>query len=217
MKERVKLHFWFVLALAIIVFLGGCASKFNNILPPDDFLQKKNISIGLIWTSNANTHYPEGPEYTAKHYMLGQQGLLDMVVARSFSDKLVTVLSEIKLKDLMREHYFNVFQRAFANNNFNVKINTEPYCSKNEYCTNALDVKDMKAMKIGDSLYEMPFFDFIYDYKPVIADLGVDYLLVIYLIQHGTGRSYYGMLPISPPKGSRFVRRRWAGESELWP
>ncbi len=196
MKERVKLYFWFVLAVGIIGFLGGCASKFNNILLPDDFLQKKNASIGLIWTSNANIHYPEGPEYTAKHYMLGQQGLLDMAVARSFSDKLVTVLSEIKLKDLMKEHYFNVFQRAFENNNFNVKINPDPYCQKkhrfgtyNEYCTNSLDIT------------KSPTGGIVYNYKPVISDLGVDYLLVIELSMHGTGRSYYGMIPTSPPKG----------------
>ena len=201
MKERVKLYSWFVLAVAIIVFLGGCASKFNNILPPDDFLQKKNVSIGLIWASQTNMHYPDGPEYIAKHYMLGQQGLLDMAVARSFSDKLEKALSEIKIKDLMQKHYFNVFQRAFENNNFNVKINPDPYCGKNEYCTNALDVKTMKVKKIGDSLFEMPFTAVIYDYKPVIADLGVNYLLMIDLIMHGTGRSYYGMLPTSPPKG----------------
>jgi len=207
MKERAILYFWFLLAVAISLFLGGCASKFENILPPDNFLQKKNVSIGLIWTSQANVHYPGGPEYTAKHYMVGNQGLLDAVVARSFSDKLVKVLGEIKLKDLMREHYFNVFQRAFESHNFNVKISPEPYCFKkfrlgtNEYCTNVLDPKTVEIKKVGDGLLQMPIGCMVLDYKPVITDLGVDHLLVIDLIHHGTGRSYFAMTPTSPPKG----------------
>jgi len=206
MKKQVKLYFWFVLALVLGVSLGGCASKFENISPPDNFLQQKNASIGLIWETNYHLQYPVGPELTAKHHMLGQQGLLDIAVARSFSDKLSTVLSTVKIKDLMSKHYLNVFQGAFANNNFNVKIKTEPYCSKNEYCKNVLDAKDLKAMIISDSVFEMPFFAVSYDYKPVIAEFGVDYLLVIDLSIHGTGRSYYGMLPTSPPKGFTELR-----------
>ena len=207
MKKRLKLYFWFLLAISISLLVGGCASKFQNILPPDDFLKKKNASIGLIWTSQANIHYPAGPEYTAKHYMMGSQGLLDVAIARSFSNKLVKVLSEVKLKDLMREHYFNVFQRAFENYNFNVKINPEPYCFKkfrlgtNEYCTNALEPKTIELKKVGEGSLLMPIGCMVYDYKPVIADLGVDYLLVIDLINHGTGRTYFAMSPTSPPKG----------------
>lgn len=211
MKEQAKRYLLFVLTVTIAVYLGGCTNKFRNFSPSDNFLQSKNASIGLIWTSNANLHYPEGSEYTAKYYMLGDQRLLDRAVARFFSGKLVTVLGEIKLKDLMREHYFNVFQPAFENKNFIVKINTEPYCrnilnfipycSKNEYCTNILDVKNLEAMKISDSIFEVPFIDTRYDYKSVISSLGVDYLLVIDLISHGIGRSYSGTLAISPPKG----------------
>ena len=196
MKKQVKLYFWLVLTVIIGALLGGCAPVFKNILPPDNFLQKENTSIGLIWTSNANLNYPEGPEYTAKHFMLGAQGLLDMAVAHSFSDKLGKALSEIKIKDLMQKHYFNVFQPAFENKNFYVKINTNPYCQKkhnfgtfNEYCTNSLDTTKTSTGSLG------------YDYKPVIANLNVDYLLVIEISMYGTGRSYYGMLPISPPKG----------------
>ena len=207
MKKQVKLYFWFVLTVTITVSLGGCASKFKNISPADDFLQKKNVSIGLIWTSQANMHYPAGPEYTAKYYMLGQQGLLDKAVAHSFSDKLVTALCDIKLKNLMEEHYFNVFQRAFEDNNFNVKINPEPYCWKNfrlgtnEYCTNALETKNVELKQVGEGPLQTPIGCMVYNYKPVIADLGVDYLLSIDLIQHGTGRTYFAMSPTSPPQG----------------
>ena len=207
MKKQRKLLLGFSFVILISLLAGGCASKFDDISTPDDFLQNKDASIGLIWTSQINIHYPEGPEYTAKHYMLGQQGLLDIAVSRKFSEKIENALSKIKLEELMKERFFPVFQAAFENYNFSVKIKSEPYCWKkfrlgsNKYCENALDIKKMEIKKAG----EMPIPVFTFDYKPVFEELGVDYLLVIDLIQHGTGRSYFAMAPTSPPKGTTML------------
>ncbi len=201
-----KYLYTFFYMLIFTLILGGCATKFQHVPPPEDFLHKKEVSIALIWTSSVNIHYPEGPEFTAKHHMLGNQGLLDIVVARSFSDKLISVLGDIKIKDLMHEHYFNVFKPAFEDKGFNVIIKTKPYCHKkyrlgtNEYCTNHLDVKDMSVSKYGDDAWDF-LAETFYDYKPVINELDVDYLLVIQLERFGTGRSYFAAVPTSPPKG----------------
>jgi hypothetical protein len=207
MKEQRILLLGFSFVVVISVLFGGCASNFNNISPPDSFLQNKNASVGLIWVCQMNIQYPEGPEYTAKHYMLGHQGLLDTVVSLKLSEKLANALNKIKLEELMKERFFPVFQAAFENYNFNVKIKAEPYCWKkfrlgsNKYCENALDIKKMEIKKAG----EMPIPVFTFDYKPVFEELGVDYLLVIDLIQHGTGRSYFAMTPTSPPKGTTML------------
>ena len=203
MTEQRRLFLGFSFVIVISLLLGGCFSKFDNISPPENFLENKDVSVGLIWICQNNLHYPEGPEYTAKHYMLGQQGLLDIAVARAFSDDIEDTLNKVKLEELMQERFFPVFQAAFEDHNFTVKIKAEPYCWKkfrlgsNKYCENSLDVKDMEIKKVGG----MPLSVFTFDYKPVMEELGVDYLLAIHLLQHGTGRSYFAMVPTSPPKG----------------
>lgn len=146
--------------------------------------------------------YPKG-EYTAKHVVLGQQGIVDVLINRALADKLVKQLEKVKLKDLLEEYFFSVFQHAFEDNNFIVKINTEPYCVKrwrlysNKYCTNGIVRKDYKMAKLGIQT----ILCFTYDYKPIVEDLDVDYLLVIDLKSHGTGRTYFSFVPTSPPKG----------------
>lgn len=195
-------HIFFMLLLSM--FLGACG-KFQQISTPDDFVQTEKGKIGLIWittvTATGLMFLSETGVPTASHYFIGAQGLLDVAVNNALASELKGALTKIKTQDVIQQKYFNVFRPAFENNNFTVVEKVAPYCTflHEEFCPEPFERVDWNMVKIGGS--SQPIALNIYDYSEIIKELDVDYLFVINVIEFGSGRSYFSMVPTSPPKG----------------
>ena len=199
-SDKMKfLSLWCLLIMSASL-LTGCGAKFQDIPAPDQFAANQGEKIGLVWML-----WPQepGPDYQAKHYCLGQMGLLDIAIVRAFAHELEDALSKNIINDLIEQNYLRTFTPAFEDVGFSVKVNPTPYCvkkfrlSSNELCTN--EIKQIGQKLCG--VYATPQFEPVYDYKPIFDELDVDYLLMIDIVRHGTGRNYYAGVPTSPPKG----------------
>ena len=191
---------------AIIIILGllltACGTKFKNISPKENLLTKQGKSIGLVWISGIQVGPDENQKYVAQHIQLGTQGLLDIAINAAMAADLKDALEKINVDALVEKHFFKVFTPAFDEVGFVIKNDPVAYCLElNKNCTNQVGLLDTELL----GAYEFPQFRNIYDFKSLINKLDVDYLLVVAVELVGTGRSYFSMVPTSPPKGVAVV------------
>ncbi len=217
MKTQKLYIFPYSFILVISLFLEGCSTKFENISVQDDFLTQQGVSIGLIWVKGSIDMKNTAQHYLLGDYLLGKPEILDIAINQKLSNMLSESLEKINLQDEMKDHFFNLFKQAYENSGFNVKVDATPYCWKSIHrkmninskkpinrkikplCEKTLDLAkgdEMKILQNNEVRIELRNFD----YQPIIREMDVDYLFVIVLYQHGTGRTYFTAIPTSPPK-----------------
>ena len=165
--------------LIISSLLFGCATVTKPVPLDPKFWQNKDQTIGVAVTKS------EPP--TA--YMLGNQGLLDIVINRANASQLIDHLAKLKLPKL--EAIANDFITQLKARGFNVKLIEQ-----------AID--ESKQAKFSGSSSETVQYP-KYDYRKYKAD-GFDRLLIVSVDRVGTTRNYYGFLPTSAPQADFALR-----------
>ncbi|SMF57357.1 hypothetical protein [Pseudobacteriovorax antillogorgiicola] len=166
--------------LSITFFLGGCA--LHHIPIEESFRSSKNPKVGLVVKNypRANLYFNDGREIEKD------------VVSASMNQSLVERIEKTKLKPLFQ----NEFEKQFI---------------------------DVIYNRFGHATYLMP--EFIEKLKPFSNDnsdelrldfaktdyrklkkKGIDYLLVLEIMQVGLQRPYYGQAPIAAPSGYAKIR-----------
>lgn len=160
-----------ILLFSAIIF-ASCSS--TRIPLKKEFWNGDNGKIGIVFS--------EDPIPGA--YKSGAQGLLDMAINEAMSATLEEHLESLDVEE------FRTIQEIFTQKFKEKGINNILFLEDD---TNGEELKIYKK-NIGKSEHKNSFFGFKEKYD-------IDYLIVFSISRYGTIRSYYGFIPLGPPKG----------------
>jgi uncharacterized protein (UPF0335 family) len=161
-----------IFAGLLALMLVGCASVQQPVSLNPSFWENRQQTVGVAMTTSTP------PTAT----MLGQQGLLDIVINRGNAKSLIGFLEQMeiaRLKTIVKE-----FSDQLAARGFNVKTIDEP-----------IDIS--KLDKFSGQSGETPFAKL--DFRKLKTD-DMDKLIVISVNRVGTVRNYYGFIPLDAPQ-----------------
>jgi len=161
-----------VFAGFLALMLVGCATVQQPVSLSPSFWENRQQTVGVAVTTSTPP--------TAM--MLGQQGLLDIVVNRANAKSLIEFLEKMeiaRLKTIAKE-----FSDQLTARGFNVKTIDEP-----------IDVSKLEKFSgksEGTSFAQL-------DFRKLKTD-DMDKLIVISVNRVGTVRNYYGFIPLDAPQ-----------------
>jgi len=153
-------------------FLSGCATVTKPVTLNPSFWENRQQNIGVAVTA--------AKPPTA--YMLGNQGLLDIVINRANAKDLIAYLEKLdvpRLKAISQDFVTQLQARGF-----NVKVIDQP-------------IDNEKLAKFSGTSDKQSFSDI--DYRSFKSE-GIDRLIVISVDRVGTSRNYYGFIPTNSPQ-----------------
>ncbi len=174
MKRYQKLINSFVFA----VLFSGCATKRENVSPPNSFFTKKS-TITVAQISGLKPCYA----------MYGEQGLLGCIVNENMSRELAKKVEKIDPKPIVDEYYYKRYEKTLMDKGFKVVSNKNP-----------INEKELQRIESDDGKLAP------YDFKPLKRKYNTEYALILVSEGFGVFREYRSMFPVSEPMGFADLR-----------
>jgi hypothetical protein len=160
--------------LSLIVLLSGCATKRENLVLGDAFLQTPSTVV-IVEVSGL-----EKPSYRKD----GDQGLLDVFINEAFAKAITKRLETIDVQRVLTEDYYKVFSKSFSLRRFKVVPGLQH-----------LSAKELGAPPVDKA-------DFApHDFRGLKEKYGAGHALILQPIAFGLTRSYYSFIPLGAPQG----------------
>lgn len=170
MKYKLKL----LCLVSTLLLLTGCA-KTPNVSLSKNFWQNHKQKVNI-----ASSKPTSGPQ-TAALYQEGAEGILDYMVNGAITDKFQTYLKSYPMQTVTNIKW--TFLKKLKARKISAKIYNKP-----------INVSKL-ANYSGDKTKVA-----VKDYKPFVAKIGPNKLLVISVDRIGAERKYYGFIPLGAPK-----------------